>query len=95
MRKLFSFSLHYLFSNADCWQLYNIQCLLKFCYNLFQYRAWARPEAINQAPYSLDVGVDILTYFENFFNIPFPLQKQGKLSRTDVTSTEPLGWLNQ
>ena len=44
---------------------------------LFQYRAWARPEAVNQTEYSLDVGVHVLTYFEEYFNISFPLPKQG------------------
>ena len=28
--------------------------------------------------YALDIGVKILTYFEDYFNIPYPLPKQGK-----------------
>lgn len=45
-----------------------------------QYRAWARPEAVNQTEYALSVGTRILTYFEDYFGIPFPLPKQGTSS---------------
>lgn len=44
---------------------------------LFQYGAWSRPEAIQQAEFALDVGVDTITFYENYFNISFPLKKQG------------------
>lgn len=42
-----------------------------------QYRAYSRPEAIDQTPYSLETGVEILTFFEEYFNISYPLPKQG------------------
>lgn len=44
---------------------------------LFQYGAWSRPEAIHQAEFALDVGVDTITFYEEYFNISFPLKKQG------------------
>ena len=44
---------------------------------VFQYRAWARPEAVDQTPYSLEVGIEILEFFEEYFNITYPLPKQG------------------
>lgn len=60
--------------------------------NGIEYRAWARPEAIDQAPYSLKVGVDILTYFENFFNIPYPLQKQDMIAIPDFGAGAMENW---
>ena len=44
-----------------------------------QYRVWARREAVDsgQVDYALDIGVRILTYFEDYFNVSFPLPKQG------------------
>ena len=29
--------------------------------------------------YALDIGVRIVTYYEDFFDVPFPLPKQGAL----------------
>ena len=42
---------------------------------------WARPDAVDagQVDYALDIGVRIVTYFEDFFDVPFPLPKQGAL----------------
>ncbi len=48
--------------------------------NYFQFRVWARPDAIDQVDYALDAGVRVLEYFEQYFNIDFPLPKQGYLS---------------
>lgn len=41
-------------------------------------RVWSRKSAINQVDYALQQGVDILEYFENFFDEPFPLPKTGE-----------------
>lgn len=38
-------------------------------------KVWARKEAIQQADYSLRIGPQILNYFEDFFQIKFPLPK--------------------
>lgn len=80
-----------LFNNCTCYMSWidlicrqtfnNIQSIYQpcnvFCKKCLQYRAWARPEAVNQTEYALSVGTKILTYFENYFGIPFPLPKQG------------------
>ena len=49
------------------------------CYFVVQLRVWARPDAVDagQVDYALDIGVRILTYFEDYFNIPYPLPKLG------------------
>ncbi|XP_037803061.1 LOW QUALITY PROTEIN: aminopeptidase N-like [Penaeus monodon] len=41
------------------------------------FSVWARPEAMDQADYSLAVGVDCLTYFESYFSIPPLARGQG------------------
>ena len=48
--------------------------------NIFfeQIRVYARPDAIDTVDYALWTGVQITEYFENYFDIPFPLKKQGK-----------------
>ncbi|XP_042891875.1 aminopeptidase N-like [Penaeus japonicus] len=38
-------------------------------------RVWARPEAIDQAEYANEVGPKILSFFEEYFNLSFPLPK--------------------
>ena len=32
---------------------------------------------MDQTPYSLEVGIEILEFFEEYFNITYPLPKQG------------------
>ncbi|XP_071514305.1 aminopeptidase Ey-like [Panulirus ornatus] len=39
------------------------------------YRVWAREEAIGQANYSLEIGPEMLVFYEYYFGIPFPLPK--------------------
>ncbi|KAG0728779.1 Endoplasmic reticulum aminopeptidase 1 [Chionoecetes opilio] len=51
------------------------------------FRVWAREDAISQANYSLKIGADILTFFEDFFSIPYPLPKQDMVAIPDF----PLG----
>ena len=43
----------------------------------YKYGAWAIPSAIRQAEFALDVGIKTITFYEEFFNITFPLPKQG------------------
>ncbi|KAG1678936.1 Aminopeptidase N [Nymphon striatum] len=39
------------------------------------FRVWARKDVIDQARYSLDIGPKMLKYYENYFNITYPLPK--------------------
>ena len=43
-----------------------------------QFRTWSRPESVNSTDYALEIGSNITTYFEEYFGIAFPLEKQGK-----------------
>ncbi|XP_071139479.1 aminopeptidase N-like isoform X3 [Mytilus edulis] len=60
--------------------------------NNVEYRAWARPEAVGQTPYSLDVGVKVLTYFEEYFNISFPLPKSDMIAVPDFAAGAMENW---
>lgn len=44
----------------------------------FQFRIWSRKEALNQTTYALSAGISALEFYENYYNIPFPLKKQGE-----------------
>ncbi|MBN3289455.1 ERAP1 aminopeptidase, partial [Polypterus senegalus] len=39
---------------------------------------YANPEKIDQAYYALEAAVKLLDFYEDYFNIPYPLPKQGK-----------------
>lgn len=41
---------------------------------------YAPPDQIDQVDYAKDVGVKMLDYMEDYFNINYPLPKAGKLS---------------
>lgn len=48
-----------------------------------EFRVWARKDAIDQAEYAKDIGPRILTYYEEYFNITFPLPKQDMIALPD------------
>ena len=53
---------------------------------------WARDEAIKQAEYSKKIGPAILTWFENYFDIPFPLPKQDMVAIPDFSAGAMENW---
>ncbi|KAJ8311540.1 hypothetical protein KUTeg_010895, partial [Tegillarca granosa] len=54
--------------------------------------AWSRPEAVDQTRYALGVGVELLTYFEDYFNISFPLPKQDMIAIPDFSAGAMENW---
>ncbi|VDO88247.1 unnamed protein product [Schistosoma margrebowiei] len=44
----------------------------------FKFTVWARPDKIRSAEYSLDIGIKLLGYFEDYFGIPYSLPKMGR-----------------
>ncbi|KAI8743539.1 aminopeptidase N, partial [Biomphalaria glabrata] len=56
------------------------------------YRAWSRPEVVSSTKYALDVGINILTYFEEFFNVSFPLPKQDMIAIPDFAAGAMENW---
>jgi len=47
------------------------------------FRVWARKDAIEQAEYARDIGPRILTHYEKYFDIDFPLPKQDMIALPD------------
>ncbi|XP_059161761.1 uncharacterized protein LOC131944899 [Physella acuta] len=60
--------------------------------NNILYRAWAAKEAINQTTYALETGIKIITYFEEFFNVSFPLPKQDMIAIPDFAAGAMENW---
>ncbi|XP_052261394.1 aminopeptidase N-like isoform X2 [Dreissena polymorpha] len=56
------------------------------------YRAYARPDAVDQTPYSLETGVKILTFFEKYFNVTYPLPKQDMIAIPDFSAGAMENW---
>ncbi|XP_037798461.1 aminopeptidase N-like [Penaeus monodon] len=56
------------------------------------FRVWARQAAIDQAEYAMEVGPKILTYFEEYFNLPFPLPKVDMVALTDFSARGMENW---
>ena len=44
--------------------------------NNVTFRIWSRSEALNQTKYAAEIGPKILKYYEDYFNVAFPLPKQ-------------------
>lgn len=40
------------------------------------------PEKIDQTAFALDAAVKLLDFYEDYFDIPYPLPKQGLLKTT-------------
>ncbi|XP_063887378.1 aminopeptidase N-like isoform X1 [Scylla paramamosain] len=60
--------------------------------NGVSFRTWARETAINQTNYSLEIGSKILTFFEDYFSIPYPLPKQDMVAIPDFASGAMENW---
>ncbi|XP_042891237.1 aminopeptidase N-like [Penaeus japonicus] len=56
------------------------------------FRVWARREAIDQAGYANEVGPKILSFFEEYFNLPFPLSKMDMVALTDFSAGGMENW---
>lgn len=50
------------------------------------FAVWARPDAIHSARYALSVGVRVLSYLEQFFNLSYPLPKVDMVALPDFSS---------
>lgn len=47
------------------------------------FRVWARRDAVQQADFASRVGPHFLTFYEDFFNVKYPLPKQDLLAIPD------------
>lgn len=51
-----------------------------------KFSVWARAEAIRSAKYALEIGPQILKFYEEFFGISYPLPKMDMISLPDFTA---------
>lgn len=57
-----------------------------------QFRVWARPEARNSVEFALEKGADIIDFFEDYFQIDFPLPKMDMIAIPDFTAGAMENW---
>ncbi|KAK6019158.1 peptidase family M1 [Ostertagia ostertagi] len=57
-----------------------------------RFRIWSRPEAKNMTQYALDAGIRCLEFYESFFGIKFPLQKQDMVALPDFSAGAMENW---
>ncbi|KAE9547318.1 hypothetical protein FO519_009470, partial [Halicephalobus sp. NKZ332] len=48
-------------------------------------RVWSKKEAINETQYALHTGIKVLEFYEDYYGINFPLQKQDMIAIPDFT----------
>lgn len=51
--------------------------------NQVKFRVWARQDAIHQAVFASQVGPHFLSFYEDYFNVKYPLPKQDLLAIPD------------
>ncbi|XP_022104262.1 aminopeptidase N-like isoform X2 [Acanthaster planci] len=56
------------------------------------FRVWSRPDAVENTRYALDVGTRILTYFEEYFDFAYPLEKQDMVAIPDFSAGAMENW---
>ncbi|XP_070558956.1 aminopeptidase N-like [Ptychodera flava] len=57
-----------------------------------QFRVWAEPTRIHAAEYALEIGVQMLTYFENSFQIKHPIPKMDMIAAPTFISGGLENW---
>lgn len=56
------------------------------------FKIWARAEAINQTQYASQVGPKVLSYFEEYYDVPYPLPKQDMVAIPDFNAGAMENW---
>ncbi|XP_071098276.1 aminopeptidase N-like [Haliotis cracherodii] len=57
-----------------------------------EYRVWAQKESMNDLDYSLDIGMRTITFYEDYFNITYPLPKQDMVAIPDFAAGAMENW---
>lgn len=55
-----------------------LQLSLLFYSDSHQISVYAVPEKIDQTAFALDAAVKLLDFYDDYFDIPYPLPKQGQ-----------------
>lgn len=56
------------------------------------FKIWARKDAIGQTKYASTAGPRVLSYFEQYFDVPFPLPKQDMFAIPDFSAGAMENW---
>ncbi|EJD75414.1 peptidase family M1 containing protein [Loa loa] len=57
-----------------------------------RFRIWSREEALNQTIYALRAGISVLEFYEDYYNISFPLKKQDMMALPDFAAGAMENW---
>jgi len=60
--------------------------------NNVRFRIWSDPHSLDQTAYADDIGPKILEFFEEYFNVPFPLPKQDMIAIPDFGAGAMENW---
>merc|ERR1719464_939165 len=60
--------------------------------NNVMFRIWARKDALDQIAYAKEVGPKMLEYFEEYFNVTYPLPKQDMIAIPDFSAGAMENW---
>ncbi|KAG8228739.1 hypothetical protein J437_LFUL007074 [Ladona fulva] len=61
-------------------------------HNDVNFRIWARKDAMDQVQLAIDVGPQALSFFEEYFDVPYPLPKQDMIAIPDFNSGAMENW---
>jgi len=60
--------------------------------NKVRFRIWSEPSSLDQTEYARDIGPKILKFFEDYFQVKFPLPKQDMIAIPDFAAGAMENW---
>ena len=60
--------------------------------NKVRFRIWSDPASLDQTEYARDIGPKILKFFEDYFQVKFPLPKQDMIAIPDFKAGAMENW---
>merc|ERR1711971_1023922 len=57
-----------------------------------RFRIWSEPSSLDQTEYARDIGPKILKFFEEYFNVTYPLPKQDMIAIPDFSAGAMENW---
>lgn len=60
--------------------------------NNIRFRVWSNPDLLDQSDYALQLGAEILEYFEEYYDVDYPLPKQDIVAIPDFVPPGMENW---